>query len=412
MSENSRQIVPTGPVSAELAMLGSRKEIREIVRRIKTQAPGGMKLNDLECLTLAQYSVSLGANPLVGEAWLLKNESTGKVLGVMPGIRLYRRRADEKDERTGDSRWMEADIISDPDEKIRLGVPADAFLAVKVRLYRQSQTKPFSEMVTAMGNAGAPWERIELIAGTKPYITGVGYLTKAEQASLEKAGERNKMPPYQRALKRAEAHALKQAYSLPFGFVAMGDGNGIPEGAILEDYIIESEWKDVTPPEAHPEDAAKGSETLFGGNQNGTPAPEPEKEPDPEPLTDETIPSRPYEPEELQLKIVAASGIHAQKGTDVTPGGRGVITGVLNRIFAGPNADDDRRALLRYLFNIQSSKALLTSQWAALGTWLKIEKDSGGQYVPCSEAAIEAVKVVDAMILAGSYVQPQPGLPA
>lgn len=400
MSENS-QIVPSGPVSAELAMLGTRREIREIVRRIKTQAPGGMKLNDLECLTLAQYSVSLGANPLVGEAWLLKNEITGTVLGVMPGIRLYRRRADEKDERTHDARWLEPEIITDPDEKSRLGIPADAFLAIRVRLYRQSQTKAYSELVEAMARAGASWEEIKIVAGAKPYVTGVGFLTKAEKEGLDKAGERNKMPAFQRVEKRAEAHALKQAYSLPFGFQPIGDGNGVPDGAILEDYIHEDAWKDVTPVTPNPENAKDGRDALFGADDKpAEEASHPESE-------QEIIAPRPYEPEELLAKITTAAKLHAERGTNPTTGARGVITGTLNRVFAGPNADHDRHALLNYLFGVESSKRLNAAQWAALGTWLDIKQDTGGQYITTTEASIEAVKAVDMLIEAGSYTKPQ-----
>lgn len=258
MTEQSKAVVP---VSHELAALGRRPEVKELARRIQTQAPAGMTLSPKECLTLAQYSFSLGANPLIGETWLLK--SGDKVLGVMPGIRLYRRRADEADERRDDVRWQEPEVVADSDERERLGVPQDARICIVVRLYRRSQAQAYSALAESLSKAGAPWGDIKQIAGTKPYITGVGYVT---------ATERTKMPEYQCALKRAETHALKQAYSLPFGFIALAEGaeSEVPDGAVLEDYVLEAQWHEVaaepderTPEQRH-ESAVSGAAALYG----------------------------------------------------------------------------------------------------------------------------------------------------
>lgn len=269
MTDTEKAVV-VAPVSKELVALGSRVEIRELTRRIQTMAPGGIKLTPEQALTLAQYSFSLGANPLVGEAWALVDKN-GKMLGLMPGIRLYRRRADEKDERLGDVRWLESEVIADSERRASMGIPADVVLAVRVRLYRQSQTKAYADMATSLSQAGAPWDDIKQIAGMKPYIEGVGYLTQAEHTALERAGDSNKMPHLQRVLKRAEAHALKQAYSLPFGFMALTDDVGnVPSGALLEDYVYEGEWKEVeTPPDTRSEEQRKqetvvGAQALYG----------------------------------------------------------------------------------------------------------------------------------------------------
>ena len=236
-------ILPARTSVTELARLGRKKEIRELSRRLADLSPGGMKYTDDEALALAQYSWSLGANPLVGEAWLLKNEKTGKVLGLMPGIRLHRRRADEKDERTDDVRWIEYTYLEDIDERARFSIPQNA-MAIKARLYRQSTTKAYSDATGKLADAGAPWDEIKHILGTKPYIEGIGILTKSEMDAMNRGA--NKMPHKQRCEKRAEAHALKQAYHLPFGYVALSDeGMGISEGTILDEYIIEGSFTDV-----------------------------------------------------------------------------------------------------------------------------------------------------------------------
>ena len=235
--------LPVKTSVTELARLGRKKEIRELSRRLADLSPGGISLTGDEALALAQYSWSLGANPLVGEAWLLKNHKTGKVLGLMPGIRLHRRRADEKDERTNDARWIEYTNISDPDERATFAIPQNA-MAIKARLYRQSTTKTYADAAAKLADAGASWDDIKNVLGTKPYIEGVGILTKQEMDAMNR--DQNKMPHKQRCEKRAEAHALKQAYHLPFGYVALSDeGLGISEGATLDEYIIEGSFTDV-----------------------------------------------------------------------------------------------------------------------------------------------------------------------
>jgi len=77
---------------------------------------------------------------------------------------------------------------------------------------------------------------------------------------------------------------------------------------------------------------------------------------------------------------------------------RGMMVGVLNAIFAGPNADDDRHALLNGVFGEKSSKKLKAYQVLAILKWLKTEKDSGGEYVPDKTSAVEAVAFVDNLI--------------
>lgn len=285
-SGNEKALV-TAPVGAELVRLGRRKEIRELTKRVQLMAPSGMKLTTEEALTLAQYSYSLGANPLTGETWLLKDDS-GKVLGLMPGVRLYRRRADEQDERRGDHRWLEADPIIDPDERVKLNIP-DGAVAVKIRLYRQSQTKAYAELAQALAAAGAPWEDIKEIAGTKPYTEGVGVIKGEEIPHLTRGSKQ--MPLHTRAAKRAEVNALGKVYHLPFGFAALAEGVDFPEGATVDEYIPEAEWREIPEdePKRTPEEiqaaGVKASEALYGDGTTGLepqkPAEKPSRELDP-----------------------------------------------------------------------------------------------------------------------------------
>ncbi len=404
MSDSEGKALTPAPVSHELAMMGTRQEVRELVRRIQTQAPGGMMLTPTECVTLAQYSFSMGANPLVGEAWLLKNQKTGEVLGLMPGIRLYRRRADEKDERTGDSRWTEPEVITDPDDRMRLGIPNDVAIAVRVRLYRQSQTKAYAEAAEKLAKAGAPWGDIKIALGLKPYIEGVGYITKSEKEALDRAGDRNKMPMFQRVEKRAEAHALKQAYSLPFGFVPLAAGVDVPDGATLDDYILEGEFKEL-PDERTDEErkasAEKGKEDLFGTGETRVEPPA-EVKPEQEAKVKQGRPM----PAEILRDMLRKK---AEKIGEITPQAQkfvGLVTGVLNRCLDGD--DKKRHSFLKWIFDVDSMKALSAAEIEALHAWLNWTSDTGGEISVAPFVVAEAQEVLRvAMIAAGQSELPE-----
>ena len=361
--------LPVKTSVTELARLGRKKEIRELSRRLADLSPGGITLNNDEALALAQYSWSLGANPLVGEAWLLKNQKTGKVLGLMPGIRLHRRRADEKDERTNDARWIEYTNISDTDERATFAIPQNA-MAIKARLYRQSTTKTYADAAAKLADAGASWDDIKNVLGTKPYIEGIGILTKQEMDAMNRG--QNKMPHKQRCEKRAEAHALKQAYHLPFGYVALSDeGLGISEGATLDEYIIEGSFTDVP---------GNGDDEPFQDDQD-------------EMLGQE----RPYEPEYTRNRVQTKAEHHHKEGNASSDKQFGLAIGCLNMCFAGDKQSDaKRKSVLAYLFDVDSGKVLSGPQILALIDWLEPTKDSGDAYAPSTLAEQEAKKIVAA----------------
>ena len=118
------------------------------------------------------------------------------------------------------------------------------------------------------------------------------------------------MPHKQRCEKRAEAHALKQAYHLPFGYVALSDeGLGIPEGATLDEYIIEGSFTDAPIEEG---------DALF---QEEEPK---EREPFTEPVGTKQWPAK--KAESLRAALIAAKvlqpdthNIHLAKFLDMSP---------------------------------------------------------------------------------------------
>lgn len=234
---------------------GARAEIRELVQRLKIMAPGGMNLTDNEALALAQYSFSMGLNPLVGECWFIKDKE-GKPLGMMPGIKGYRRKAQEQASAKGSDYWLEFEEISSPEERALMHIPEGA-LAVKSRLYEIHKTQAYAHSAKELADAGAPWKEIRSIIGDKPYVEGISFIKKAEMASLEKG--RLQMPHIQRARKRSEAHALKQAFHLPFGFDQEVGGSEL----IMDDYVIEGSFVTEQSAEEIEAGATEAQEELF-----------------------------------------------------------------------------------------------------------------------------------------------------
>jgi hypothetical protein len=230
----AQAIVQYNPVMA-LAPMGTRKVVREMAVRIHTMAPGGMKMTPAECVVLAQYAISLEANPLVGEVWLMKNQTSGEVLGLAPGIRLFRRKADEQDEKRGDLRNVELYSLT-PEERKDYLVP-DGALAYKAILRSQAKSHSYTEDCERMGKIkGVTWDDIRRALGDRPYVEGIGILTVEEMKSLDK-NTRNKMPHIERVKKRAEAAALKVVYHLDFGFVPLLPGALEMSSTLADDYI-------------------------------------------------------------------------------------------------------------------------------------------------------------------------------
>lgn len=246
---------------AGITPYGRRAEIRELVQRLKLMAPGGMKLTHNEALALAQYAYSMGLNPLRGEVWFLKNEKTGEQLGMMVGIAGYRRKAQEQSKEKGSDYWPEFEQITDPDERRALLIP-DGALAYRCKLYETHKVRAYGDTVERLSKAKAPWSDIRAIVGTKPYIEGIGFVKKEEMQKLEKG--RLQMPHAQRAMKRAEAHAIKQGFHIPFGFTRPEEGGEM----LLDEYIVEGTFAEL--PETEEEvtaEAEKATEELFDDSQ-------------------------------------------------------------------------------------------------------------------------------------------------
>jgi hypothetical protein len=275
----AQAIVKYNPVMA-IAPMGSRKVVRELAVRIHAMAPGGMKMTPAECVVLAQYAISLEANPFVGEVWLMKNQNSGEVLGLAPGIRLFRRKADEQDEKRADLRNVEIYALS-PDERKDYLVPEGA-LAYKAILRSALKSHSYTEDCERMTKIkGITWDDIRKALGDRPYVEGIGILTADEMKLLDK-NSRNKMPHIERVKKRAEAAALKVVYHLDFGFLALQPGAIEMSSTLADDFIDvkASLFKDPEPDPARAQPVA-GQPPAAEGGASAAPAPAGAQPPEP-----------------------------------------------------------------------------------------------------------------------------------
>lgn len=189
------------PVTSKaLSQWGSRSELREFNNRLAGMAlPGGKRLTEEERYALAQASIAHGLDPFNGEIWIIPGG------GLMIGIKGLRKKAHQQ---VRGNFWVDFREISDADEKVRLGIPSNA-LAFEARLFDSENIRTYTDTVGALLKSGVPWEAVSKMVGEKPYTSGIGYSLPTESS---------KMTLPARAMKRAEAEAIKRRFDVPFGF--------------------------------------------------------------------------------------------------------------------------------------------------------------------------------------------------
>ena len=243
-----------------------RQDIRELSERLLAMTTGAQRLTSSEALALAQAAVAHGLDPFNGELWFLKDRG-GRPLGLMAGIKGHRRSAHRQmREDGGGNYWPEFEQLG-VDEKVALGIPEGA-LAYRCKIRDTQTVNHYVNEIERLLAAGLPWEAVQEIAGGKPYTEGIGYAEKHE---------RSKMTLVQRAMKRAEADALKRRFDLPFG-VAVGtagdtdviEGEFVADGEAIPQEVVEKAARDDPgiPNERSLRrarlDLAKGREILHG----------------------------------------------------------------------------------------------------------------------------------------------------
>jgi len=207
----------TKPTTA-LTQWASRDDVREINERLgMMMLPGGKKLDAEQRLALAQASVMHGLDPFNGEIWIIPGS------GVMIGIKGLRKKAREQ---VQGNFWCNFIEITNPEQRKRYGIP-DGCLAFECRLFDTETIMQYVGAIEKFTKLGMKFEQASSMMGDQPYTLGIGFANPAENS---------KMTLIQRAMKRAEADAIKRRFDVPFGLV-VGDTDEVQgeEWATIED---------------------------------------------------------------------------------------------------------------------------------------------------------------------------------
>jgi len=342
--------------------------------------PGAQRLTKVEALSLAQAAVAHGLDPFNGELWFLKDKS-GKPLGLMAGIKGHRRSAHRQmKEEGGGNYWPDFDVL-DTDEKAMLGIPPDA-LAYRCRIRDTHTIEHYVSQIERLLKAGLDWDIVSDLVGSRPYTEGIGYAQRSE---------RSKMTLVQRAMKRAEAEALKRRFDLPFG-VAVGTTDSLD--VIEGEFITEEQDSQPRISQEAAEKAAKD-----------TPPPA----------------SRPYDPAQIRLRLRNNGGWVKGEADDYSdahrppddqqepPDKRLVqrIAALMGKALQRPDSGDtdlERHLVLSWVFSVEHTGLLTAKEAQATARWLEAPAGENGKpsWTPSGVASEECRLVLhEAMKNAG-----------
>lgn len=200
-----------------LAHYGSRKEIREMVERlrrstllIKLKAGETRKMTETECMTLAMACLPYGFQPGV-DIVPMQDRSGNFTLHYAPSC--WQKAAQVRlREEGGGNYWPQYEMITSPDERELLLVPQGA-IVVRCKLYDTPTIRAYTDLVGALNQVqGMTAEKLEQYAGSRPYTEGIGWYVPSGNTKFQDEA----YPPIERAKKRALKQALKARFSLEF----------------------------------------------------------------------------------------------------------------------------------------------------------------------------------------------------
>jgi len=194
-----------------LSVFGSdRAIVREMAERLKLMIANGKKLDTVEALALAQYSVATGLNPFLGECYYIPGKGAG------PGIAGYRKGATEQLqsecrtagepsarfwcdylETNGETKLSEGDI----------GVKVVLHDSLTKSQWEKSKLSAFIECIKAGVDKESAWEIAEKLAGQEPTWSAIGVVRQGENFGPDR------FERYERACKRGEKLALKKRFT-------------------------------------------------------------------------------------------------------------------------------------------------------------------------------------------------------
>lgn len=239
---------------------GKRNEINEMVFRLKAGLPNARDIPNDAVIALATASYAHDLDPWNGEIHIIHNKNTGET-ALMVGIKglrkAARRQLPARDSYTVNFRPI-------PKAKYpEYGLGNDVELAEICTLARTDVTARHIELLEKMKNLCGDYQTAFDVLGRPPTFEGIGIVLKADKS---------RMPRVQLVRKRAEAHALKQAFDLPFVTPGAPDDEDVVNGEVWETNNGGKPELKLVPPPAEPEPEAKAEE----------PSEEPEAEKEPE----------------------------------------------------------------------------------------------------------------------------------
>ena len=212
----------------------------ELAERFKLMIVGGRKLSDPEAKALAQYCISTGANPGLGEAYYIPGVGPG------PGVAFYRRKASEQ-------LWMETDKAKLPPGQYYFEhFPATnddanfdrekgdiAWRVVLHDTYTRTlwEKRVMGHFITLISEKAGEGDNAMAIAkelvGPEPTWYAIGVVDHRER--FAKDGKPEMWDRNERAQKRAEKLCLKKRFNI-----------NVPEPTgWIEDDIIDGELQDM-----------------------------------------------------------------------------------------------------------------------------------------------------------------------
>lgn len=227
-----------------LVPYGPSKMLRELTRRILVFDKSKIPMTRNEAAHTAQLSLSTDLNYFANELWVwitIDKRTKKRQYNWMPGRRGVTRHANKQAEEMG-IKWhsTEPELLTD-NEKRLFSIPLDS-LAVRIKVRDDVSMASYNETLKTMSKAIGDKEAYKEL-GPPPSSGGIGVVTKYEMTELDKTG-RNKMPHFNRSVKRALTEAQKGKFNLQFG------GGSIGAPADYSDYIlgdtVDGDLEDIT----------------------------------------------------------------------------------------------------------------------------------------------------------------------
>lgn len=385
VSEPSRAVaLYHGPATdaSPLARYGTSKAVRIVADRMMRVEKGAQGLTQDEALLVAQAALATGLSPFEPQPelwhWIAVKDGR-RMLTIMRGRDGTIRLAEEAARRDGTyllpARFTQ---IKDQAEKQSLGFePTELVFRCDATDKRTSDE--YYQRRKELSEEGLSSQQIDERLGTfPPGDTGYGSMSMSEMAALNKG--QNKMPHVNRVRKRAYIESLKQKWAAHVNMEALTENAPTDPEA----YLIEDEWLDA---ELDESGRVVVTGTTKGKRQTRRPRGKPGL--------------RPYAPETVKKGVAQQAEKFKDTSEDAKIGKMLLwefAVWQLNECWPGDDAQtDNRHALQKFLFDVDSAKELTPAQARAIIDWLKPKENQIGDLVPNALSVKEARAILESL---------------